>query len=261
MTTRTDDAADRAGPGQRRARVAALAAGPFFLGSILLNSWASIDFLGEHGWALRGSRDVLWPSILARRPYGAVQIATFAITGVLVLVMAHGLRPALPRRWAARGGGWLVPAFGLAVLASATPLDAPMADGGQPDTSHGQVHAAAFLVAVASAVLGALAFGPGLRGFATWRPLAVVSPVAAGAMVGSLVRSQMGLDWVPDPGTARPSGLRRLPPSSLPGSRPSATASTGIPPESDPEGWGAPGRSTSAHQGIVHRVASVALGP
>ena len=192
MTTALADAPYRFSVRARRARAAALVAGPLFLASILLNSWASIDFLREHGWALWGGADVPWPSILARGPHGGVQVATFAITGLLVLVAAQGLRPALPRRRTARVGGWLVTAFGAAVLASAAPLDASMAAGGEPDTWHGTVHALAFLVAVASAILGALVLGPGLRGAAAWRPLAIVSPAMSLAMAAALVLGPHG---------------------------------------------------------------------
>lgn len=189
MTTNlaTPTAAARSARAARGPRLAGLVAGPFFLASILLNSWASSDFLHRHGWELVGGSEVPWPSVLARGPYGWVQVATFALAGILVLDLAYGLRAALPRRRSARVGGWLVTSFGLAVLASSAPLDAAMVDGLEPTTWNGTVHGLAFLVAVASCVGGAVVLGFGLRGAPTWRPLAIASPAAGAAMVAALV--------------------------------------------------------------------------
>jgi hypothetical protein len=61
----------------RRAGVlAGILAGPFFLVSIGLNTWASLGYLHQLGWEFVGGEQVPWPSSLARGPYGWAQVAT-----------------------------------------------------------------------------------------------------------------------------------------------------------------------------------------
>ena len=139
-TTDTIDCAPVISSRRRFARAAAFAAGPFFIGSILLNSWASLDFLHTYGWQWSGGKSVPWPSVLARGPYGWAQVCTFVLAGLLVLVLASSLRPALPRRRVARVGGWLVTGIGVALLACAAPLDDSMLADGDPSTWHGVAH-------------------------------------------------------------------------------------------------------------------------
>ena len=67
---------------------AGLVAGPFFLISIGSNTWASLGYLHQLGWEFVGGEQVPWPSSLARGPYGWAQIATFAITGMLIVILA-----------------------------------------------------------------------------------------------------------------------------------------------------------------------------
>jgi hypothetical protein len=59
---------------------AGILAGPFFLVSVGLNTWASLGYLHQLGWEFVGGEQVPWPSSLARGPYGWAQIATFVIT-------------------------------------------------------------------------------------------------------------------------------------------------------------------------------------
>ena len=59
------------GEAVRRAGVfAGLVAGPFFLVSVGLNTWASLGYLHRLGWEFVGGEQVPWPSSLARGPYG-----------------------------------------------------------------------------------------------------------------------------------------------------------------------------------------------
>ena len=66
-------------------------AGPFFLISVGLNTWASLGYLHQLGWEFVGGEQVPWPSSLARGPYGWAQIATFLITGLAIV--PKGLLP------------------------------------------------------------------------------------------------------------------------------------------------------------------------
>ena len=72
------------GEALRRAGVlAGILAGPFFLVSVGLNTWASVGYLHQLGWEFVGGEQVPWPSSLARgRTVGP--IATFVITGLLL---------------------------------------------------------------------------------------------------------------------------------------------------------------------------------
>jgi hypothetical protein len=60
--------------------LAGLVAGPFFLVSVELNTWASLGDLHQLGWEFVGGEQVPWPCSSARGPYGWAQVATFAIT-------------------------------------------------------------------------------------------------------------------------------------------------------------------------------------
>ena len=70
-----------------------------------LNTWASIVYLHRLGWEFVGGEQVPWPSSLARGPYGWAQVATFVITGLLIVVLAVAVRDQLPRR---RASGFAV---------------------------------------------------------------------------------------------------------------------------------------------------------
>jgi hypothetical protein len=90
----------------RRAGVlAGLLAGPFFLVSVGLNTWASIGYLDRLGWQFVGGEQVPWPNSLALGPYGWAQVATFLITGLLRVILVVAVRGQLPRR---RANGFAV---------------------------------------------------------------------------------------------------------------------------------------------------------
>ena len=92
------------GKALRRAGVlAGILAGPFFLVSVGLNTWASLGYLHQLGWEFVGGEQVPWPSSLARGPYGWAQVATFVITGLLIVVLAVAVRSA-----AAQAGEWFL---------------------------------------------------------------------------------------------------------------------------------------------------------
>jgi hypothetical protein len=72
----TTDAAVKRATLRRAGVLAGLLAGPFFLVSVGLNTWAGIDYLHQLGWEFVGGEQVPWPSSLARGPYGWAQVAT-----------------------------------------------------------------------------------------------------------------------------------------------------------------------------------------
>ena len=73
-----------------------------------------------------GGEQVPWPSSLARGPYGWTQLATFVITGLLIVVLAIGVRDQLPRKRASRFAVMLLGLLGVALMLAAFRVDTPM---------------------------------------------------------------------------------------------------------------------------------------
>ena len=168
------------GEARRRAgALAGLVAGPFFLISVGLNTWASIDYLHQLGWEFVGGEQVPWPSSLARGPYGWAQVATFVVTGLLIVILAIAVRDQLPRRRASSFAVVLLALLGVALMLAGFRVDAPMLSGGDPETWNGWVHASAFLLIIATGVLAPLTMALAVRSDPGWRPIAVVSVAAS----------------------------------------------------------------------------------
>jgi Protein of unknown function (DUF998) len=166
----------------RRAGVlVGLLAGPFFLISVGLNTWASIGYLHLLGWEFVGGEQVPWPSSLARGPHGWAQVATFLISGLLIVILAVAVRDQLPRRRASSFAVVLLSLAGVALMLAAFRVDTPMLSGGNPNTWNGWVHGIAFLLIIGLGVLAPLTMSLAVRGDPSWRPIAVVS-LAAGAL-------------------------------------------------------------------------------
>jgi hypothetical protein len=161
--------------------LAGFLAGPFFLISVGLNTWASLGYLDQLGWEFVGGAQVPWPSSLARGPYGWAQIATFAITGLLIVVLAVAIRDQLPQRRATGFAVMLLALLGVALILAAFRVDVPMLSGGNPATWNGWVHGIAFLLIIATGVLAPLTMALAVRRDPSWRPITVVS-LAAGAL-------------------------------------------------------------------------------
>jgi hypothetical protein len=179
----TADAAVKGATLRRAGVLAGLLAGPFFLVSVALNTWASIGYLHGLGWQFVGGGQVPWPSSLARGPYGWAQVATFLITGLLIVILAVAVRDRLPRRRASSFAVVLLALLGVALILAAFRVDVPMLSGGSPASWHGWVHGIAFLLIIATGVLAPLAMALAVRGDPAWRPIAVVSVAASAFFV------------------------------------------------------------------------------
>jgi hypothetical protein len=173
----TADAAVKGATLGREGGFAGILAGLFFLVSVGLNTWASLDYLHQLGWEFVGGEQVPWPSSLARGPHGA-QVATFVISGLLILIFALAVRDQLPQRRVSGFAVVLLALLGLALILAAFRVDVPMLSGGSPATWHGWVHGIAFLLIIAAGALAPLAMAAGVRGDPGWRPIAVVSLAA-----------------------------------------------------------------------------------
>jgi len=156
---------------RRTGSLAGLVAGPFFLASVGLNTWVSLNYLHNLGWELVGGAELPWPSSLARGPYAWAQIATFVITGLLVGVLAASLREGLPNRRASQLAVALLGPLSAALILAAFPVDVPMLSGSEPVTWKGWMHGIAFLLILATGVLAPLAMALAVRRDASWRLL------------------------------------------------------------------------------------------
>jgi hypothetical protein len=183
----TVDAAVKGTALRRAGALAGIVAGPFFLVSVGLNTWASLDYLRGLRWEFVGGEQVPWPSSLARGPYGWAQVATFVITGLLIVILAVAVRDQLPRRRASSFAVVLLTLLGVALILAAFRVDRPMLSGGNPATWHGWVHGIAFLLIIATGVLAPLTMALAVRGDAGWRPIAVVSLAASALFIVFLI--------------------------------------------------------------------------
>jgi Protein of unknown function (DUF998) len=155
--------------------------------SVGLNSWASIEYLHQLGWEFVGGEQVPWPSSLARGPYGWAQVATFVITGLLIVILTIAVHDQLPRRRASSFAVALLGLSGVALILAAFRVDTPMLSGGNPDTWHGWIHGIAFLLIIATGVLAPLTMALAVRGDRSWRPIGVVSLAASALFVVFLI--------------------------------------------------------------------------
>ena len=171
----------------RAGALAGILAGPFFLVSVGLNTWASLGYLRGLGWEFVGGEQVPWPSSLARGPYGWAQTLTFLITGFLIVLLAVALRDQLPARRASGLAFVLLALLGVALILAAFSVDVPMLSGRTPATWHGWIHGIAFLLIIATGVLAPLTMALAVRGDASWRPIMVISVVAGALFVAFLI--------------------------------------------------------------------------
>jgi uncharacterized protein DUF998 len=142
----------------------------------------SLGYLHQLGWEFVGGEQVPWPSSLARGAYGWAQIATFLITGALILVLAVALPDQLPHRRASGFAVVLLGLLGASLMLAAFRVDVPMLSGGNP-AWHGWVHGIAFLLIIAMGVLAPLTMALAARRDASWRPMAVASAAASALFV------------------------------------------------------------------------------
>jgi hypothetical protein len=111
-----------------------------------------------------GGEQVPWPSSLARGPYGWAQVASFVVTGLLIVVLAVAMRDELPRKRASSFAVTLLALLGVALMLAAFRVDPPMLSGGDPNTWHGWMHGIAFLLIIAIGVLAPLTMARAARG-------------------------------------------------------------------------------------------------
>ena len=159
--------------------LAAMVAGPLFLGVVALLTLAELDFMHGLGWGFTSDDQVPWPSGLVLGDYGAIQIANFALAGALLFFFVLGFRRELPPTRLGRIVGWLLFLIPLGLIVSAFPTDRATVAVEEPNTWHGWLHVVGFVtIALASLVVPiltavALRSDPRWRGI-VWFSVAVV---------------------------------------------------------------------------------------
>jgi hypothetical protein len=134
---------------------------------------------------------------LARGPYGWAQIATFVITGLLIVILAVAVRDQLPQNRASGVAVLQLALLGVALILAAFRVDVPTLSGGSRATWHDWMHGIAFLLIIAAGVLAPLMMALAVGGNAGWRPIGVIS-VAAGALFVIFLILPWGQCLIPD---------------------------------------------------------------
>jgi len=172
---------------RRLAPLAGIAAGPLFLTTVALLTWAELGYMHRLGWHYTTKNEVPWPSGLALGHYGWIQIANFAATGLLLLAFVlGGLRHHL-HRITGKVALTLLTLLGAALTTSAFPTDHAAAAGKNPDTWHGWIHTAAFVAVAVPAVIAPVFVALALRRDPRWRPLSALSALVPPLLVGAFV--------------------------------------------------------------------------
>jgi Protein of unknown function (DUF998) len=79
-------------------------------------SWPRTPDASWLGWEFVAGGQVPWPDSLARGPYGWAQVATFVVTGLLIVIPAVAVRDQLPRRRADNLAVVLLALLGVALM-------------------------------------------------------------------------------------------------------------------------------------------------
>lgn len=136
----------------RRAAICGMIGPAIFAGSLLALTAAQYDFMIGIGWRPLTDPAGAWPSGLALGPYGALQNASFIVSGVLLIIFAVGLHRGLGQ--GSKFGPALLGISGAAIALLAFETD-PI-DRTGPRSPHGLVHDASFVVFAAALLLALL---------------------------------------------------------------------------------------------------------
>lgn len=157
---------------QQKIRLAAWAGiiGPLLLGIVItILTIVEWDFMTSIGWNLRVPLD--WPSGLALGPYGWVMTLTFAISGILIMIFAAGLRYSLPPGRMTTISIWLLALAGVGMIGLISPTDKTIRT--TPKTWHGILHDSSFVVIGLTLMPAMILLGFVFRKDERWKNLAV----------------------------------------------------------------------------------------
>ena len=154
-----------------------------FAGVVALLTVVQDDFLRSVGWHPTRRSDAGWPSVLALGRYGWLQVANFAVSGLLAAAFAVGLARSL------RGTGTTIGCALLAVTGVGLALEAFKPDapsGSVSRTWHDEIHGTVFPVVVTSAIATAFVLALALRNEDGWRGYSLYSLLTAAVALATL---------------------------------------------------------------------------
>jgi hypothetical protein len=157
---------------QQKIRFAAYAGiiGPILLGSVItILTIVKRDYMTSIGWKLRVPLD--WPSGLALGPYGWIMTLTFAVSGLLIIIFAVGLRFSLPPGRLTMISIWLLALSGVGMMGLISPTDKTIRT--TPKTWHGILHDSSFVVIGLTLMPAMILLGFVFRKDERWKNLAV----------------------------------------------------------------------------------------
>jgi len=150
---------------RRTSALAGLTLGPLWFTVVIIVTWLEWDFLHSLGWELVDNNEVPYPSATARGDYGFLQMANFAVAGILAAVFAVGFRREFRRKVAGR-----VATAGFGLFALGMLLNVGQTDlGEEPVTWHGTMHDIGFVLTLLSMAIAYSASGLALRDNPDWR--------------------------------------------------------------------------------------------
>jgi hypothetical protein len=142
---------------------------------VLVLTVLEYDTLTGFGWTPLGSHNVNYPSSLALGSFGIVQMANFALLGILLAGLAIALYRLVRPGWPAHIAPVLMAITGVGFLMSVAPTDHGPPNA--PETWHGDIHTLGFVVAFLPLVLSMLLLAVSFRGDPRWRGYVWLGPV------------------------------------------------------------------------------------
>jgi hypothetical protein len=176
---------------QRRITITAALAGmvgPFLFGAVLVAlTLIEYDFMLGIGWRPVADPAGAWPSGLALGPYGALQVASFVVSGLLLALFAAGLHAGATGGSGSPAGPALLFVAGIAMALMGFRTDPIQRTG--PRTVHGLIHDFAFVLFVCALLAAIFILWRRFRTHPDWRAHAHYT-LATGMIAGSSLALQ-----------------------------------------------------------------------
>jgi uncharacterized protein DUF998 len=166
---------------------------------VILLTVLEYDTLTGFGWTPLSSHNVNYPSSLALGRFGWAQSVNFGLSGVLLIGLAVALYRSVRARWTARIAPVLMGISGFGFLISVFPTDHGPPNA--PETWHGDIHIAGFIVFLFPLVLSMFFLALSFRGDSRWRGYVWFGPavgvLALIAFIGLAAVMPASVDQIP----------------------------------------------------------------